>query len=194
MHDIVAHAVSVMIVQAEAGAAAALPATAVQFDAISEAGREANEQLRRTLRVLRDGDPVERPSNGLAEVAPLVERIASTGLSVTLRTTGGAVDVAPDLGVAVHRIVQEALTNVVRHSGASTTEVHLDWRPGDLAVTVTDNGRGVRRTGDGAGQGLIGIRERAAACGGTATTGPSGQSGFQVRVELPLPRSGIMDP
>ncbi len=197
MHDIVAHAVSVMIVQAEAGAASTdgSPATAAHFDAISEAGREATGQLRRTLRALRDVDTPAEPSNGLADLAPLVKRIESTGLSVKLHYTGTAADMPADLGVAAHRVIQEALTNVVRHSGATVADIHLDWRPADLVITVTDNGRSTAHNADEAvGRGLIGIRERAAACGGSATTGPLPEGGFQVRVVLPLPGSGKMDP
>ncbi|MFG2334570.1 sensor histidine kinase [Streptomyces sp. NPDC048604] len=191
MHDILSHAVSLMVVQAEAGplAVRAAPEKAeAAFDAISETGRDAMTQLRRMLGVLREGDgPAPRaPQPGLDALPELLARVRAGGLEVAYETAGGPRPVAPALGATVHRIVQESLTNVVRHAAAATATVRLDHGPGRLTVTVTDDGRGPRGGGSG-GHGLIGLRERAAAHGGTAVAGPGpGGRGFEVRAEFPL--------
>ncbi|MFD3947422.1 sensor histidine kinase [Streptomyces sp. NPDC058579] len=198
MHDILSHAVSLMVVQAEAGPVAvrAAPERAeAAFDAISATGRDAMEQLRRMLGVLRDGTegapPPREPQPDLGGLPALVERVRASGLDVTYRTTGGVRALPVAVGATVHRIVQEALTNVVKHAGARTAAVRLAYEDGVLEVVVTDDGRGPRRGGrsaGGEGHGLVGIRERAGAHGGTAVTGPGPDGrGFEVRVELPVP-------
>ncbi|WOX21802.1 sensor histidine kinase [Streptomyces solicathayae] len=193
MHDILSHAVSLMIVQAEAGplAVRAAPEKAeAAFDAISETGRDAMAQLRRMLGVLReeDGPAPREPQPGLDAIPELLARVRAGGLDVTYDTAGGPGPLPPALGATVHRIVQEALTNVVKHAAARTTAVRLGRAAGLLTVTVTDDGRGPRGVrGPSGGHGLIGLRERAAAHGGTAVTGPGpGGRGFEVRVEIPL--------
>ncbi|MEU9701801.1 histidine kinase [Streptomyces sp. NPDC047981] len=200
MHDILSHAVSLMVVQAEAGPVAvrAAPERAeAAFDAISATGRDAMEQLRRMLGVLRDGTdgaaPPREPQPDLGGLPTLVERVRASGLDVTYRTAGGVRALPAAVGATVHRIVQEALTNVVKHAGARKAAVRLAYEDGVLEVVVTDDGRGPRRGGrpEGAGHGLVGIRERAAAHGGTAATGPGPDGrGFEVRVELPVPPVG----
>ncbi|MEU9995098.1 histidine kinase [Streptomyces sp. NPDC050848] len=200
MHDILSHAVSLMVVQAEAGPVAvrAAPERAeAAFDAISATGRDAMEQLRRMLGVLRDGtegaEPPREPQPDLGGLPALVERVRASGLDVTYRTTGGVRALPVAVGATVHRIVQEALTNVVKHAGARTAAVRLAYEGGVLEVVVSDDGRGPRRgarPAGGEGHGLVGIRERAAAHGGTAVTGPGPDGrGFEVRVELPVPVS-----
>ncbi|MFG2644625.1 sensor histidine kinase [Streptomyces sp. NPDC048370] len=200
MHDILSHAVSLMVVQAEAGPVAvrAAPERAeAAFDAISATGRDAMEQLRRMLGVLRDGtegaEPPREPQPDLGGLPALVERVRASGLDVTYRTTGGVRALPVAVGATVHRIVQEALTNVVKHAGARTAAVRLAYEDGVLEVVVSDDGRGPRRgarPAGGEGHGLVGIRERAAAHGGTAVTGPGPDGrGFEVRVELPVPVS-----
>ncbi|MFE0650730.1 sensor histidine kinase [Streptomyces sp. NPDC059534] len=192
MHDILSHAVSLMIVQAEAGPVAvrAAPARAeAAFEAISETGREAMAQLRHMLGLLREGGEgtaPREPQPDLGGIPDLVERVRSSGLSVTYETEGGVRALPAATGASAYRIVQEALTNVVKHAHARTADVRLAYREGALGVTVTDDGRGPR-PGAG-GHGLVGIRERAAAHGGTAATGPGpGGRGFEVRVLLPVP-------
>ncbi|MFD3568356.1 sensor histidine kinase [Streptomyces sp. NPDC058667] len=200
MHDILSHAVSLMIVQAEAGPVAvrAAPERAeAAFDAISETGREAMNQLRQMLGLLReDSEPAapREPQPDLAALPGLVERVRSSGLAVTYTTEGGVRAALPAaVGASVYRIVQEALTNVVKHADARTAEVRLSRADGVLCVTVTDDGGGPR--GDAGGHGLLGIRERAAAHGGTATTGPGpGGRGFEVRVRLPVPSTAEVGP
>ncbi|MET9660353.1 histidine kinase [Streptomyces sp. NPDC006510] len=193
MHDILSHAVSLMIVQAEAGPVAVRTAperAEAAFDAISETGRDAMAQLRRMLGVLRENegspDAPREPQPALAELPGLVERVRGSGPAVSYEVTGSPG--APGLAVeaTVYRIVQEALTNVVRHADATTVRVRLDHGPEALTLTVTDDGRG---PGGGSGLGLVGIRERAAAHGGTARTGPGpGGRGFRVRVTIPRAR------
>ncbi|WIM96380.1 histidine kinase [Actinoplanes oblitus] len=192
MHDILAHAVSITIAQAEAGPVVMKqgPArTEEAFDAIAAAGREAMAQLRRILGVLdASGEGARAPQPTLDEIAELVGNVSQVGgVAVTLTVLGQPGTVPPDAGVAAYRIVQEALTNVLKHARARTVTVTLDWRGDDLVITVADDGRGPRRTtGQAPGHGLIGIRERAASCGGSATAGPApGGRGFQVEARLP---------
>ncbi|MGP4007286.1 sensor histidine kinase [Streptomyces sp. 4N124] len=191
MHDILAHAVSLMVVQAEAGPVVVRsdPARAeAAFDAIAAAGRDAMSQLRRILGVLkeerRDGATDRLPQPGVAALPGLVRQVTdSTGLHVALRTTGEPRPLPRDTEVAAYRVVQEALTNTVKHAYASSATVALDWLEDELRLVVTDDGRGP--SGPGGGHGLIGIRERAAACGGSARAGRGPDGGFQVVVRLP---------
>ncbi|MER8219870.1 histidine kinase [Streptomyces sp. NPDC094143] len=195
MHDILSHAVSLMIVQAEAGPVAvrAAPERAeAAFDAISATGRDAMAQLRRMLGVLRDGDEPggspRAPQPGLAQLPALLDRVRDSGLDTRYRAAGRIRPVPEAVGATVYRIVQEALTNTVRHAGARTVTVELDWQDEELEIRVTDDGCGPRPgSGRGGGHGLVGMRERAAAHGGTAVAGagPHGR-GFGVRVRLPL--------
>ncbi|WP_285565679.1 histidine kinase [Streptomyces sp. RTGN2] len=193
MHDILSHAVSLMIVQAEAGPVAVRTAperAEAAFDAISETGRDAMVQLRRMLGVLREdgggsGAPRE-PQPSLDGLPGLVERVRAGGPDVSYEVTGEAGSPGLAVEATVYRIVQEALTNVVRHAEAGSVRVRLDHGPDALTLTVTDDGRG---PGGGSGLGLTGIRERAAAHGGTARTGPGPDGrGFRVGVTIPHPR------
>jgi signal transduction histidine kinase len=215
MHDILAHAVSLMVVQAEAGPVVVRtqPERAEQaFDAIAGAGRDAMAQLRRLLGLLRDepaapDDGHERgarppePTPTVAALPALIGQVNSTtGLVVELSSSGRPQPLAADAEVAVYRIVQEALTNTVKHAGAGRATVGLDWTGAELRITAVDDGGGVSpaaTTGTppptaSGGRGLIGIRERAAACGGTAQAGPV-PGGFQVRATLPYeqPRAAL---
>lgn len=197
MHDILSHAVSIMIVQAEAGPVAVRRAperAEAAFEAIAETGRDAMAQLRTMLGVLRTDEAAPRsPQPGIGELAGLLERVRGSGLEVTYERTGPVRALPAALEATVHRVVQEALTNVVKHAGAAAVAVRLEYGERELTVTVTDDGRGpgvLPRTGSvpGArpgGHGLIGIRERAAAHGGTARSGPRPDgTGFEVRVVL----------
>jgi signal transduction histidine kinase len=192
MHDLLAHAVSIMVVQAEAAPVVVRtdPDRAERaFDAIAEAGRDAMAQLRRLLGVLKEEQDagVRAPPPTVAAVPALVAQMDSTSLRVDLRTGGEPRLLPADAEVTAYRIVQEALTNTVKHAGADSATVRLDWKDASLLITVTDDGRGP----DGAaapqagGHGLIGIQERVAACGGHAETGPAPGGGFQVTARLP---------
>ncbi|MGW2814582.1 sensor histidine kinase [Streptomyces sp. NPDC001415] len=195
MHDILSHAVSIMIVQAEAGPVAvrAAPARAeAAFEAISETGRDAMVQLRRMLGVLREEtapDAPREPQPGTAALPALVERVSLGGPSVAYETKGAPRRLPPDTGASVYRIVQEALTNAVKHAAARTVQVQLAYMERELMIRVLDDGGGPGAApGPGTGHGLIGIRERAAAHGGTASAGPGPDGrGFEVRAVIPLP-------
>ncbi|MFD4860470.1 sensor histidine kinase [Streptomyces atratus] len=190
MHDILSHAVSLMIVQAEAGPVAVRTAperAEAAFDAISETGRDAMVQLRRMLGVLRENESVPgapREPQPVVDALPgLVERVRGSGLEISYEVTGPARPLGLAVEATVYRIVQEALTNVVRHAAADTVFVQLDYGTRALIITVTDDGCGFA---GGVGMGLIGIGERAAAHGGTADTGAGpGGRGFRVRVTIP---------
>ncbi|MFD8577834.1 sensor histidine kinase [Streptomyces virginiae] len=190
MHDILSHAVSIMIVQAEAGPVAVRRAperAEAAFEAISETGREAMAQLRTMLGVLREADgPAPRePQPGVAALPALLDRVRRGGPEIAYEETGEVRGLSPAVDTAVYRIVQEALTNVVKHARARRVGVRLHHGARELAVTVTDDGRGQSGGGAGGGHGLIGIRERAAAHGGTAVCGPGPDgTGFSVRAVL----------
>ncbi|WP_435842832.1 sensor histidine kinase [Streptomyces filamentosus] len=201
MHDILSHAVSLMIVQAEAGPVAVRRAperAEAAFEAISATGRDAMVQLRRMLGVLRDEEAGggRSPQPGLDELPALVERVRAGGLDVRYETSGATAGLPAPLAATAYRIVQEALTNTVRHARARGATVRIDRSGALLTVLVRDDGRGPRpsaaRT---AGHGLTGIRERAAAHGGRATAGagPDG-TGFEVRAELPVPSPAEVGP
>jgi signal transduction histidine kinase len=189
MHDVLAHAVSLMIVQAEAGPVVVRtkPERAERaFEAIASAGRDAMVQLRRTLGILKDEQDVgvRAPQPVVAAIPDLVAQVEETGLAATFEVTGTVRALTPDAEVAAFRIVQEALTNTLKHAAATKVAVALEWGRDALVITVRDDGTGAGNLG-GSGNGLIGIRERAAACGGTATGGPVPGGGFQVTATLP---------
>ncbi|RMI36968.1 sensor histidine kinase [Actinomadura harenae] len=205
MHDILAHAVSLMVVQAESGPllVASDPArAAATFDAVAETGRDAMAQLRRVLALLKDGEDASRsPQPTLADLPELAGRVAGAGLAVDHRVLGEPRPLPADVELAAYRIAQEALTNTVKHSRAEHVELILNWRSDALELTVRDDGNGTREPGGRAplpsgGNGLIGIRERAAACGGTAETGPrdDGRPGFAVRAVLPVTPAAARTP
>ncbi|WP_043621640.1 sensor histidine kinase [Nonomuraea candida] len=189
MHDILAHAVSVMVVQAEAGPVAveANPARAVAaFDAIAASGRDAMVQLRRLLNVLKEEEGPRGPQPTITALPDLADKVRATGLDVTYSTAGEPRPLSPDTEVAAYRITQEALTNIVKHAGATRADVSLTWQDHAFMIDITDDGRGRDTALPSGGNGLIGIRERAAACGGSATLGPrSDGPGFRVLVRLP---------
>ncbi|MEU4739580.1 histidine kinase [Actinosynnema sp. NPDC023658] len=187
MHDILSHAVSVMVVQAEAGPVVLRtdPVRAeAAFDAIAAAGRDAMAQLRGILAVLKSDDGPHAPQPTIGDLPALADQVRNAGVDVGFTTTGDPLALRPDVAVAAYRITQEALTNVVKHAGATRADVRLDWRDDSLMISITDDGRGGSPGRDG--HGLIGVHERAAACGGTASAGPRpDRAGFQVLVELP---------
>ncbi|MFI8385529.1 sensor histidine kinase [Streptomyces sp. NPDC085540] len=187
MHDILSHAVSIMIVQAEAGPVAVRRAperAEAAFEAIAETGRDAMAQLRAMLGVLRTDEAAPRsPQPGISGLTELVDRVRASGLRVTYERTGAVRELPAALEATVYRVVQEALTNVVKHAGATAADVTLAYGRGTLTVMVTDDGRGPG--GASGGHGLIGVRERAAAHGGTAESGPGPDGlGYSVRVSL----------
>ncbi|MDP9846275.1 sensor histidine kinase [Streptosporangium lutulentum] len=184
MHDVLGHAISLIVVQAEAGPLTVRPdpvRAEAAFDAIATTGRDAMDQLRRLLGLLGQSSPETPPT--VARIGTLCESVDRAGQRTTLTVNGTPRPLPPDVEAAAYRVIQEALTNAVKHARAATVAVELDWRKDALVIGVTDDGRG--HTG-GSGHGLVGIRERAAACGGSASFGPGpDRRGFAVSVRLP---------
>jgi signal transduction histidine kinase len=190
LHDVVAHNVSLIVVQAQALRATVPDERVAEATAgIADLGREAMAEMHRTLKLLRAGEDqaAERaPQPGLGDLDDLLERSRAAGLRVDLAVEGDPRPLAQSVDLSAFRILQEALTNVVKHAGRAHTTVLLSYRADALELTVTD-------TGDGAtapvptpgGHGLVGMRERAALFGGTLTAGPRGDHGFEVHAVLP---------
>jgi signal transduction histidine kinase len=192
LHDLVAHNVSVMVVQAGVERHS-LPedqaATRETLSSIEQAGRQALVEARRLLGVLRQNGDAERlePQPTIARVGFLVEQIERAGLPVKLSVEGDEVPLPAGVDLCAYRIVQEALTNTLKHAGPTCAEVLLRYGPGGLDIDVRDDGRGTGSTNDdGAGHGLIGMRERVALYGGRLETGPRAGGGFGVHAHLPL--------
>jgi len=191
LHDVVAHSVSVMVVQAQAGPRllADQKKTALAFASIERAGREALVELRRMLGILRTGD--ERadvgPQPGLAALDALLAQVRDAGLAVDCVVDGDQRPLPVGVDLSAYRIVQEALTNTLKHANGHRAVVTLRYGMSWLDIEVVDDGRGARASGvDGTGHGLIGMRERVALYGGELLTGPCEGRGFEVRARLPL--------
>jgi signal transduction histidine kinase len=187
MHDVVAHSISLMVVQA-GGARRILatdPARAEQAAArIRRAGSDALAEMDILLGVLETSQGSPPTLDGLPD---LVEQAQEAGLPVTLEVTGTRTALPAGAELAVYRVVQEALTNAVKHAGGANTHVELAWGEDTLEVRVADRGDGGLRPGlAGAGHGLIGMRERIRVHGGDVEAGPRGGGGFEVLARLPL--------
>ncbi|WP_185993213.1 sensor histidine kinase [Rhodococcus sp. KBS0724] len=191
LHDVVAHAVSVMIVQAD-GAGYAVdtnPALAKKaLGNISSTGRDALAELRRTVSLLRtEVNNDAMPQHGSAGIAKVVEMMRATGLSVRLELTGELDDITPSVSLGIHRIVQESLTNVLRHGGSSPkARVTVRRTETSVLVEVIDRGTATSAFTGGSGNGLVGMRERVAVLQGTLETGRRPDGSWRVYAELPL--------
>jgi signal transduction histidine kinase len=192
LHDLVAHNVSVMVVQAGAERHALADdqgATREVLSSIEDSGRQALAEARRLLGMLRRGAEAQglEPQPGLSQLEALVEQVRRAGLSVTTRVEGERVELPAGLDLCAYRVVQESLTNALKHAGPAEVEVTLRYAPRALSILVTDDGRGAASpNGAGGGHGLVGMRERVALYGGRFDAGPREGQGFQVAVELPL--------
>ena len=214
LHDVVAHHVSLMAVQAEA-ASSLLPGqpegAARSVEIIGETARQALSELRRLLGVLRGPgqQPQAAPSPSLADLEGVLDQVRGAGLTVDLTVQGAPGELAPGVDLAAYRIVQEALTNALRHSAAAAAAVSIRYEPGYVTVSVADPGPAhadprpahadpgarlspvappparARSESMPGGFGLAGITERVASCGGTLTVGPTGAGGFAVTARLP---------
>lgn len=191
LHDIIAHNVSVMTVQAAAAGDAfdTQPGKVREALASIEAtGREALTELRRLLGSVRPGDSVGafEPQPGLARIDDLVEQVRATGLEVELIVEGSPRELPPGIDLSAYRIVQEALTNTLKHAEATRATVLVRYGDGTLEIEVVDDGRGAAVDGAERGHGIIGMRERTALVGGELTVGPSANGGFVIRARIPL--------
>jgi signal transduction histidine kinase len=188
LHDVVSHNVSLMVVQAQALAAVSDDERQRGgLDLLAGLGRGAMEEMHRMLGVLRlDGDGAELvPQPGLAELDSLIARTTEAGVWARLRIEGEPRELPPAVDLSAYRIVQEALTNVIRHAAAGHVDVTLGYRSGELSVSVVDDGAG--DAGGVDGHGLIGMRERVALVGGTLTAGTRGGSkGYELFASLPV--------
>lgn len=187
LHDSLTHQISVIKVQAEAAVHVIRKRGERVPDAllaIRDAGREATRELRATLEALRDDDTT--PPHGLAHVPDLVQRARANGLDATLTIEGQHNDVPAAVERTAYRIVQESLTNIARHAGATTASVRIDYRPDALAICIDDDGKATPDTAPVPGVGLLGMRERVTALGGRLRAAPRGEGGFSVQAELPV--------
>jgi signal transduction histidine kinase len=192
LHDVVAHNVSLMVVQAQAlGATVPGERVAASTSSIAQLGRDAMAEMHRTLKLLRGGgddDRTERraPQPGLADLGALLERSRAAGLRIELAVEGDSRTLTQSVDLSAFRILQEALTNVVKYAARAHTTVLVGYRDDALELTVTDSGNGTAAHEPApGGHGLIGMRERAALFGGTLTAGARGDHGFEVHAILP---------
>lgn len=192
MHDIVAHSLSVMIALADGASLTERAEDAkTAMRQVSRTGRDALADTRRVLDVLRDDDsaPVRQPPPMLDTLSALLSAVEATGLDTRLHVCGTAFDPTPTAQTAVYRIVQEAVTNTVKHATASRVDVELRYAEPSVQVVITDDGIGGGRPGRvpvNTGHGLVGMRERAALFGGAVLAGPGPGGGWRVTAVLPV--------
>ena len=179
LHDAVGHDVALMVVQAEALAAVTGDERA---DAIATLGRHTMGEMHRTLKVLRDEAELE-PQPGLDDLGGVLESARAAGVPISLTVEGAPRELPSALEASAYRIVQEAVTNVIRHAHGAPATVTVHYGEQALELIVADQGGG-KSTSNGGGHGLVGMRERVSAFGGTLEAGPSGL-GYTVRAELP---------
>lgn len=193
LHDMVAHSVTVMVIQAgvvRRRLDAGLPVDTQLLESIESSGRDAVAELRRTLGLLRrdDGESAQVPA-GLDRLDELVGQVREAGLPVTVRRTGAPVPLLPAVDLSAYRILQEALTNVLKHATATAAELTVDYRADGLHLAVTNDGPVATAAGDG-GHGLIGMRERVSLFDGDLIAGPRPGGGFEVQIRLPVAHTG----
>jgi signal transduction histidine kinase len=193
LHDVLAHNLSVMVVQASAARRIVdrNPDKAIEVaELIERTGREALAEIRHMFGAVRRGDPeaLSGPPS-LARVDELARRARAAGLGVVLRVVGEPVELPSGIDLTAYRIVQEALTNALKHAGSARASVTVAYEPNELVLTVEDDGEGPREADDlsdaGGGHGLVGMRERAAVYGGLVQAGRRRGGGFAVRARLP---------
>ena len=190
LHDVVAHSISVIVLQARGGRSALESQPDDSRDAfvnIERTGQEALTEMRRLLGMLRASDeaPALAPQPGLRELEGLVDEVRATGVPVHLTVEGEPRELPPGVDLSAYRIVQEALTNALRHAGPSPVRVIVRYTAQDLELEVDDDGAG-SGDGSGAGYGLIGMRERVSVYGGELHAGRRPDGGYALRVRLPL--------
>jgi signal transduction histidine kinase len=190
LHDVIAHAVSVVVLQAR-GARRVLPEDQAPvreaLNTIEQSAGEALKEMRRLLSLLREQEEALAlaPQPSLRRVDALVESVRGAGLPVELSVEGDIDNLPPGVDVSAYRIVQEALTNTLKHAGAAHARVVIRRNGADLQIEVTDDGRG-NGNGEGSGHGLVGMRERVAVYGGRLEAGREPGGGYALRAQLPL--------
>lgn len=189
LHDVVAHSLSVIVVQAEGAKALATkkPEAAIEaLDVIARTGRSSIEELRRIVSLLRgESDADFGPSPSLPQIP---EMVAKAGPRITLEMPEELPPVPESLGLTVFRVVQESVTNFLKHAGPTAQAIAtITCEPEAIDIRVTDDGVGVQASTEGRGAGVRGMRERVAAMGGTFKAGPRTGGGYEVKVRLPLP-------
>jgi signal transduction histidine kinase len=191
LHDVVAHNVSVMVVQTQAArrvAAVDLAAAGTALQAVSDCGRDALVDMRRMIGVIHRGD-LELAAPGLAQLPALLERVEASGLRVVLHVHGTARPLPPSVDLAAYRLFQEALTNVIKHAGAGNAAITVVHTPEAVELRIRDDGCGpsaAAGAGPAAGHGLIGMQERLALYGGEMRVGGRTGGGFWVRARIPI--------
>lgn len=192
MHDVVAHTLSVVVAQADGGrfAAAQHPQAAAQaLETIADVGRSALGEMRALLGLLRDADDDAAlgPQPSIDDIPALVASMRDGGLDISFVTTGTPRPLPIGAGLALYRVTQEALTNILKHAGPGPQAfAQLTWEPQAVVLTVSDDGRGAAARDDGDGLGIAGMTERASLFGGTLSAGPRAGGGYLVRATLPL--------
>jgi signal transduction histidine kinase len=191
LHDVVAHAMSVMVLQVGAVRHKLPEASAEQREAlrnVEQTGRTALAEMRRLLDAMRyDGDELElAPHPGLDQLGSLVEDVRASGLDVSLWIGGEPFDLPAGLDLSAYRILQEGLTNVLKHAHASRADVEVHYGPDEVRVEVRDDGRGAPTIADGLGHGLVGVAERVKLFGGEMSTGTTSGGGFVLRARIPV--------
>ena len=190
LHDVIAHSVSVMTVQAGA-ARMQLPdhpdRAMPPLMAVEETGRQALTELRRLLGILHENDArTLAPQPGLTDLPGLAEAMQHAGVEVDVRVDGRPRPLPASLDLTAYRIVQEALTNVLKHAGPAQATVVVHYHPDALRLDITDDGKAPPTTADGSGHGLPGMQERVNLFGGQLAAGPSRDGGYSVNAQLPL--------
>jgi signal transduction histidine kinase len=194
VHDVVAHSVSIIVVQAEAGEAQLShdEPSAECLRAIQRVGRSTLIELRGVLNALGDDagsdgtDPALAPTPRLADAAVLVAELRDAGLDLDFRQEGDLAQLPIGVDLAAYRVLQEALTNALRHAAGAKVTARVDVTGDDVVLEVRDSGADLPRTVDGTGRGLLGMRERVRLYGGEVESGPDG-AGFRVRARIPVP-------
>lgn len=195
LHDVVAHSVSVMVVQASGVRRLLKEDQTRERDAlmsVEQIGRQALTEMRRMLGVMRTGEESPAalaPQPGLQHLDRLIAQVEEAGLPVTLRIEGDRPDLSPGVDLSAYRIVQEGLTNALKHANGARAEVVVRYGDGKVAVEVADDGQ-TASNGETGGHGLVGMRERVAVYGGTLEAGPRAGGGFILRAELPVEARG----
>ena len=191
MHDVIAHSLAIMVAQADGGSYATDPAAAKRaLETIADTGRLALADTRRILGMLRNGEPEQpelSPVPNQTGIAALVADARAAGMAASFVQLGEPRPLPSAIGLALYRICQEALTNVMKHAPAARVVVTENWVPGEVVLTVTDSGDDATSPAAGGGLGLIGMQERAEIVGGSCEAGPQPQGGFRVRAVLPAP-------